>query len=82
MAIEYPAFGQLSASNELRKQGILVSGSGVRSIRQRHDLETFRKRLKALEEKYAREGILYTEARPSLQPWRQQSGGGNLIPMR
>jgi len=31
-AIEYPAYGQHRTSNELRKQGIFVSGSGVRSI--------------------------------------------------
>jgi len=62
MAIEYPAYGQVRASNELRKGGILVSGGGVRSIWQRHNLETFKKRLKALEEKAAREGIVYTEA--------------------
>ena len=31
-AIEYPAHGQLRASNELRKRGIFVSPSGVRSI--------------------------------------------------
>ena len=62
MAIEYPAYGQVRASNELRKQGILVSGGGVRSIWQRNNLETFKKRLNALEEKAAKEGIVYTEA--------------------
>ncbi len=31
-AIEYPAHGQHRSSNELRKKGIFVSGSGVRSI--------------------------------------------------
>ncbi len=62
MAIEYPAFGQMRASNELRKSGILVSGGGVRSIWLRHGLETFKKRLSALEEKAAKEGIVYTEA--------------------
>ena len=35
---------------ELRKIGIFVSGGGVRSIWQRNNLETFKKRLKALEE--------------------------------
>ncbi|MHC4467684.1 MAG: IS481 family transposase [Planctomycetota bacterium] len=62
MAIEYPAYGQIRVSNELRKEGILVSGGGVRSIWQRHNLETFKKRLHALEEKAAKEGIVYTEA--------------------
>ena len=61
MAFDYPAYGQMRASNELRKQGVLVSGGGVRSIWQRHDLETFKKRLKVLEEKAAKEGIVYTE---------------------
>lgn len=62
MAYEYPAYGQARASNELRKDGILVSGGGVRSIWLRHGLETFKKRLNLLEEKAAQEGIVYTEA--------------------
>ena len=62
MAHEYPAYGQLRASNELRKAGILVSSGGVRSIWLRHGLETFKKRLAVLEERAAKEGIVYTEA--------------------
>jgi transposase len=47
-AIEQPAHGQHRTSNELRKVGVFVSGSGVRSIWVRHNLENFKKRLKAL----------------------------------
>lgn len=61
IAYEKPAYGQLRASNELRKQGVLVSAGGVRSIWQRYNIETFDKRLKKLEEKAAKEDILYTE---------------------
>lgn len=61
-AVEFPAHSQHRTSNELRKKGVFISGSGVRSIWQRHNLENFRKRLKALEEKVAREGIVLTDA--------------------
>jgi transposase InsO family protein len=56
-AIQFPAYGQHRTSNELRKSGVFVSGSGVRSIWLQHDLENFKKRLKALEAKVARDGI-------------------------
>nr|WP_061246603.1 IS481 family transposase [Leptospira interrogans] len=49
MAIDFPAYGQQRASNELKKQGIIVAPATVRSVWVRHDLETFQKRLKALE---------------------------------
>ena len=61
-AIEYPAHGQHRTSNELRKQGVFVSGSGVRSIWLHHGLENFKKRLKALEIKVATEGIPLNDA--------------------
>lgn len=61
-AIEDPAHGQARVSNELRKKGIFVSPSGVRSVWLRHDLANFKQRLKALEEKVAKEGIILTES--------------------
>ena len=58
-----PAYGQLRVSNELKKQGKFVSPGGVRSIWLRHGLETFKKRLKALEQLLAEnETIVLTEA--------------------
>lgn len=61
-ALEYPAHGQTRTSNELRKTGVFVSPSGVRSIWLRHNLANFKDRLKALEEKVAKEGGILTEA--------------------
>ncbi|MEM6901461.1 MAG: IS481 family transposase [Pseudomonadota bacterium] len=61
-ATDNPAWGQARTSNELRKTGVFISPSGVRSIWLRHDLANFKQRLKALEAKVAEDGIILTEA--------------------
>ncbi len=61
-AVEFPAFGQVRASNELRKSGVFVSPSGVRCVWMRNGLETMKKRLFALEKKSMEEGLVLTEA--------------------
>jgi len=60
-ATDFPAYGQARTSSELRKLGVFVSPSGVRSIWLRHDLANFKNRLKALETKVVENAGILTE---------------------
>jgi transposase InsO family protein len=62
ITLEQPAFGQVRVSNELRKRGIFVSPSGVRSVWLRRNLESFKKRLLSLERYVSETGDVLTEA--------------------
>ena len=52
--LEFPTHGQVRVSNELKKEGIVLSPGGVRSIWMRHGLEVRKLRLIRLE-KWAKE---------------------------
>jgi hypothetical protein len=75
-ATDYPAYGPNRGSNELKKRGIFGSPGGGRSIGLRHDLENFKKRLKAL--LAANESLSLTEAqvqaREKAQAQREAEG--------
>jgi transposase len=58
LAFEQPAFGPLRIVNELAKRQMVISAAGVRSVWQRHDLETRKKRLAALEARHKTEPAL------------------------
>ena len=61
-ALESPTHGQVRVANELKKQGIIVSAGGVRSIWLRHQLQTKGLRLKRLEKWAAENTGVLTES--------------------
>lgn len=61
MSLDNPALGQVRLSNELRKQGVFISPSGVRCVWLRNNMHCFKLRLSALEKKVAEEGLILTE---------------------
>jgi transposase InsO family protein len=78
IALEKPAFGQVRVANELTQRGLFVSPTGVRSVWLRHDLETFRKRLKALEAKAAQEHLTEDQLRAMERAREEKEAHGEI----
>jgi hypothetical protein len=62
LAYKNPFYGQKRASDTLRQRGIFISAAGVRCVWLRHNLQTFKLRLNALEKRVAKTGEVLTEA--------------------
>jgi len=60
IALDFPAFRQVRAWNELKK-GVFISPAGICCVWLCNDMETYSKRLKLLEKRAAQEGLVLTE---------------------
>lgn len=61
-SLEFPTHGQVRVSNELKKQGVMISPGGVRSIWLRHNLHIKALRLRRLEKWAAEKSGVLTES--------------------
>jgi transposase InsO family protein len=72
-SLQHPTHGQVRTANELRKQGVVISAGGVRSIWLRHKLQVKSLRLKRLERWAAeKEGILTESQVQALEEARER----------
>jgi transposase InsO family protein len=72
-SLEFPTHGQVRTSNELKREGVIVSAGGVRGIWLRHGLERKSHRLKRLERWAAEtQGILTEEQVKALESSREE----------
>lgn len=61
-SLNYPTHGQTRTANELKKQGVILSAGGVRSIWMRHSIHLKSLRLKKLEQWAAEHSNILTES--------------------
>jgi transposase InsO family protein len=61
-SLEYPIAGQKTVSNELKKEGMMVSCGGVRGVWLRHNLTTKALRLKNLEKHHSKTNCILTDS--------------------
>ncbi len=79
-SLEHPTHGQARVSNELKKEGIVISPGGVRSIWLRHKLENRKLRLRRLEKWAAEHGNVLTESQvKALEEMKEEKEAGGEI---
>ena len=82
LSLELPSHAQVRIANELRKKGIALSPAGIRCV---HSSDTAwrtpQKRLKALEEKVAKEDLILTENQLQALEKKQLEETGEVGPI-